>query len=362
MTLTGRTPTMASVDSLAEMERLALAVLPRDRWDFLAGGAGEETTLITNRSALQSVRIVPRVLSGVASADCTEELLGMPSAMPVAIAPMAFQQLFHPAGELAAARAAELAGIPFIASTMSSVPLEEITATGATTWFQLYWLRDRSRTAELVRRAEAAGCTGLVLTVDVPVMARRPRDDRNRFALPDTVHAANLPTVQECGTVAEHTALSIEPALGWSDVEWLRDRTELPIVLKGVLAAEDARIAADTGVDALVVSNHGGRQLDGAITPIDALPAIRKAVAGRCTLFVDSGIRSGLDVLRALALGAHAVLLGRPVLHGLAVGGELGVSHVLGLVRDELRSALLLAGCRDLAAARRLSTVRSAGQ
>ncbi|MFF7295673.1 alpha-hydroxy acid oxidase [Streptomyces sp. JL4002] len=332
----------------------ARRALDPEVWDFVAGGSGEELTMAANRSALDRIRLVPRVLSGTGACDTSAELPGGRAALPVAVAPMAYQRLLHPEGELATARAAAAAGVPFTLSTLSSVPVEEVTALGGVTWFQLYCQRDPEATAALVRRAEEAGCAALMVTVDVPVMGRRLRDLRNGFALPPGVAAAHLDPAgarraaeRRAGTcaVAEHTAESFARALGWDELARLRDLTGLPLIVKGILDPGDAAIAASVGADAVVVSNHGGRQLDGAVASADMLPAVREAVPPSCRLLLDSGIRGGTDVLKALALGADGVLLGRPVLWGLAADGEDGVARVLGLLEAELRSALELSGC-----------------
>jgi 4-hydroxymandelate oxidase len=348
---------------LADFEDAARARLPGDVWDHLAGGSGAETTLAANRAALDRLTVVPRVLTGAGEASTGARVLGLPCTMPVAVAPMAYQRLAHPDGEVALAAAAASAGVPYAASTMSSRPIEEIAATGATVWFQLYLLRDRALVTELLDRAEAAGCAAVMLTADVPVLARRLRDLRNSFALPAEVVAANLhgdpgdrshtATPGE-SAVAAYTDAVFEPALSWRDVEWLRERTRLPLVVKGILDPRDAARAVAAGVDAIVVSNHGGRQLDAAPPSVLALPAVVDAVAGRCEILMDSGVRGGTDLLRALALGASAVLVGRPLLWALAVDGERGARAALALLRDELRSALTLAGCADPAAAREL--------
>jgi 4-hydroxymandelate oxidase len=253
---------------------------------------------------------------------------------------------------------------------LSSCPIEAVASVGAPTWFQLYWLRDRGKVVDLVHRAEAAGCEALMVTVDVPIMGRRLRDVRNGFALPPSVTAAMLgagssSAAHEAGAggsaVAAHTGLAFEPALGWADLAWLRERTTLPLVLKGILDPRDAVRAVELGAEAVVVSNHGGRQLAGAVPSIVALPPVLDAVGGRCEVLLDSGIRTGTDILRVLACGASAVLLGRPVLWGLAVDGAAGVGLVLDLLRTELREAMLLAGCADLDAARVLTTVTLGG-
>jgi 4-hydroxymandelate oxidase len=354
--------------SIADVERAAAAVLPSAVRDFVAGGAGRETTLDANRAALDRVFVVPRVLRDVSTCDTGSTLLGCPVAQPVAVAPVAYQRLLHPDGETATARAAADAGVPFVASTLSSVPIEQIAAVGGTVWFQVYWLRDTAAVLDLVRRAEDAGCRAVVVTVDVPWMGRRLRDLRNGFALPADVRAANLDTSDTAhrkrsgaSAVAAHTSQTFSPALTWASIAALREHTRLPVVLKGVLAAEDARRAAGSGVDAVVVSNHGGRQLDGAVPSVDVLAEVVAAVDGRCEVLLDSGIRGGIDVLRALALGAAGVLAGRPMMWGLAAGGTDGARQVLDLFAAELRDAMGLAGCGTVAEARRLRTVRSAG-
>ncbi|WP_405164619.1 alpha-hydroxy-acid oxidizing protein [Nocardia sp. NBC_01499] len=351
---------MASIHSIADLGRSAEQQLPVHLWDFIAGGSGDELTLAANRAAFDAVHLVPRVLVDVAEPNCGTTLFGRELTMPVAVAPMAYQRLLHPDGELATARAAAAAGIPFTVTTLSTVAVEQITDTGADTWFQLYWLRDRALMLDLVHRAENAGCSALILTVDVPEMGRRLRDIRNGFALPADIRAVQLPEAAtslaqtrsaDASAVATHTSELFDPGLNWANLEWLRANTRLPIVLKGLLDPRDAALAVEHGVDAIVVSNHGGRQLDGAIPSIDALPDIRAAVGDHCTVLLDSGIRGGIDVLRALALGASAVLLGRPVLWGLAVGAETGVSATLSMLRAELHTAMRLTGCPDLVAA-----------
>ncbi|KES08693.1 alpha-hydroxy-acid oxidizing protein [Streptomyces coelicolor] len=354
----------APAHCLADFERAAASVLPADVRDFVAGGSGAEVTLDANRTALDRVFLVPRVLRDVSRCTADSTLLKRPVPMPVAVAPVAYQQLVHPDGERAAARAAKAAGVPFTASTLSSVPIEELTAIGGTVWFQLYRLRDAAQSLELVRRAEDAGCEAIMLTVDVPWMGRRLRDVRNRFALPSHVRAANISTGStahrrhaDSSAVAVHTGQAFSSATTWSSLAALRKQTRLPLLLKGVLAAEDAVRAVESGVDAVVVSNHGGRQLDGAVPSIDVLPEVAAAVNDGCEVLLDSGIRSGTDVLRALALGASGVLVGRPLIWGLAAAGEAGARRVLDLLADELRDALGLSGCDGVAAARQLRTL-----
>ncbi|NRQ31698.1 alpha-hydroxy-acid oxidizing protein [Nonomuraea sp. NN258] len=359
-----------TLSCLADYERAARRVLSAETWDFVAGGSGAESTLRANLAAFESVFVIPRALRDVAACSTASSLLGGQVSMPLAAAPIAYQRLLHPEGELATARAAKTAGIPFAVSTMSSVALEEVAAVGGTTWFQLYRLRDERRCLELVERAEAAGCRAIMVTVDMPWMGRRLRDVRNRFALPESVTAANLGgrsaahrrssgEVEAASAVAEHTALEFAPVT-WAWVDMLRGRTRLPLVLKGILDPEDARRAADLGIDGIVVSNHGGRQLDGAIPSVDVLPEIAAAVAGSCEILLDSGVRRGEDIVKALALGASAVLVGRPLMYGLAVGGEDGARDVLGLLAAEFRGALGLAGCDSPREARSLRTMSRA--
>jgi 4-hydroxymandelate oxidase len=347
---------------LADLERAARDVLPGEIWDFLAGGSGTEASLAANRAALERIFVVPRMLRDLAASTAEVELLGRRAALPMAVAPVAYQRLFHPEGELAVARAARDAGVPYTICTLSSVPLEEIAAAGGRPWFQLYWLRDGKRSLDLVRRAEDAGCKAIVFTVDVPWMGRRLRDVRNGFALPEWVTAANFDAgavahrrTRGVSAVADHTAREFAPAT-WESVEAVRAHTDLPVVLKGILAVEDARRAVDAGVAGIVVSNHGGRQLDGAVPGIEVLGEIVAAVSGACEVLLDGGIRSGEDVLKAVALGASAVLVGRPVMWGLAAAGQDGARQVFELLAVELRNAMGLAGCDSLSAVRGLST------
>ncbi len=345
--------------TLDDFEARARSVLTPEVWDFIAGGSGAEITLRANRQALDSVAVYPRMLGGQLR-DTATTLLATPSSMPVAVAPMAYQRLVHPAGEIAMAEAACQAGIPLMLSALSSYPVEEVARTGAAIWFQLYWLAERDRLEQLIGRAEAAGCTAMVVTLDVPIMGRRLRDVRNEFALPAHVVAANLNDgaasqahVPRAGqsAVAAHTAGLFGPSLSWSDLEWLRSRTSLPLAVKGILDPRDAARAVGIGADAVVVSNHGGRQLDGAPASVTALAGVVEAVGQQCEVLLDSGLRSGTDVLRALALGASGALIGRPLLWALAVGGAPGAAQALALLDIELRDSLILAGCADVAAA-----------
>ncbi|MEV4711457.1 alpha-hydroxy acid oxidase [Micromonospora sp. NPDC049374] len=351
---------------LADFAALARTVLPPHVWDYLDGGSGAEVTLGANRSALDRVGVLPRVLTGVTTPRLRTRLLGREYAMPVGVAPMAYQRLVHPDGEPALAAAARAADVPYLASILGSTPIEEVAATGAEVWFQLYWLRDRSLVADLLARVRAAGCRALVVTVDVPVLGRRLRDLRNTFRLPPELVPANLPggrdDLAHGGTPgvtpmsAQHDA-AFAPALSWADLRWLGERCDLPLVVKGILDPADAVRAVEVGAQAVVVSNHGGRQLDGVPASATMLPEVVAAVGDRCEVLLDSGIRGGVDVLRALAMGADGVLVGRPMLWALAVGGQPAASTALALLADELRDALALAGCADPATARGLRTV-----
>ncbi|MBM2619547.1 alpha-hydroxy-acid oxidizing protein [Actinoplanes sp. LDG1-06] len=323
--------------ALAERARAALDPV---HWDFFAGGAGEERTLRANEEAFSRRRIVPRVLRGVGDRDLSTELFGTRLSMPVLVAPTAFHRLAHPAGEVGTAGAVAASDTVMVVSMAATQPVEDITATGAAVWFQLYPQPDDEFQRHVVKRAEAAGCRALVVTVDSPVFGRRERDRRNGFDdLPDGYTCENMRDGE--GRVRE---IGFDPTLGWEHVHRLRASTGLPIVLKGVLHPADARLAVEHGVDGLIVSNHGGRQLDGAIATVDALPAIVRAVDGRIPVLVDGGVRRGADIAVALALGATAVLIGRPIIWGLAAGGPSGVRDVLEAFRDELDHVLTLAG------------------
>ncbi len=343
--------------NLHDYETAARAVLPQMIFDFVAGGTGDETTGRGNRAAFDRWRLLPRMLQGVAAASTATSILGHDIDLPVLIAPSSLHRLCHDEGERATARAARDAGTIYIMSTPASVALEEIVPVAGPWWFQLYVFRDRGLTRDLVARAAAAGATALVVTVDTPQLGRREADQRNHFALPPGVTMPNvqLPaprSAHETGASAQWltAAPAVEAALTWADLDWLASLSPLPVVPKGILHPDDAVAAVEHGAAAVIVSNHGGRQLDSAVATLDALPAVVEAVAGRADVLVDGGVRRGTDVVKALALGARAVLIGRPVLWGLAVGGEGGVRHVLELLRAELALDLLLCGLASPAA------------
>ena len=356
----GRRSSRASpIDGCAnvlDFETLARDRMERAFYDYYAGGAEDERTLAANRGAFADVFLRPRVLVDVSRIDTATSVLGTLVSMPVLIAPTAFHRLAHPDGELATARAAGAAQTLMVASTISTYSLEEIAgaATGPL-WYQLYVYKDRSLARSLIHRAGAAGYRALCLTVDTPLLGCRERDIRNKFALPaglciSNFEAVGLDAATMGGSFAAYAARQLDASLTWSSVEWLRSETKLPIILKGIIAAEDAARAAERGVDAIIVSNHGGRQLDGTEASLKALPRVVDAAAGRLEVFMDGGVRRGTDVLKALALGARAVLVGRPCLWGLAAAGEQGVARVLELLRQELMLAMALCGCPDVKA------------
>ncbi|MCO5998232.1 alpha-hydroxy acid oxidase [Actinoallomurus rhizosphaericola] len=336
--------------TLREYEAVARERLDPAHYDYFAGGAGDEVTLRANEAALARLALVPRILRGDARHELGVTVLGTDASMPVLVAPTAFHRLAAPDGERATVRAVAAADTIMIVSMAATVAVEDIAAEapGAKLWFQLYVQPDLAFTEAIVRRAEAAGCRALVVTVDSPARGRRERDDRNGFHdLPDGLYCENLRTGGSPGDVRP---IAMSPEISWEHIAWLRGVTDLPIVLKGVLHPEDARLAADAGVAGLIVSNHGGRQLDTTPATIDVLPEVVDAADGLPVL-MDGGIRRGTDVLKALALGASAVAIGRPVVWGLAAEGEQGVKGVLERIRDEVGEALIQCGCasvRDL--------------
>ena len=343
--------------TVGEFEPAARDRLGAMAWDYFRSGADAEYTLARNREAFAEYEIWPRVLVDVARRELATTLLGCAAASPILVAPTAYHRLAHPDGELGTARAAARAGTILVVSTLATTPLEEVAAASeAPKWFQLYVHRDRGLTRALVERAARSGYRALVVTVDTPLLGRRLGDERNHFALPAGLTMANLvdgaPAASDGSALANWFAERHDASLTWRDFEWLRSLSPLPLVLKGILRADDAERAVGCGAEAIIVSNHGGRQLDGAPATIDALSSVARAVAGRALVMMDGGVRSGGDVLKALALGAEAVLVGRPVLWGLAVAGEEGVAKVLALLAEELSRAMALAGCATVAALR----------
>ncbi len=356
--LGGETPSIPV--SIAELKRRAAEAMDEQAANYVFAGAGSEGTMDANREALRRRRIVPRMLRDVAERDLSTTVLGTAMPAPLMLAPIGVQKVVHPDGELATARAAATLGLPMIASTASAFTLEEIAEAGgdAPRWFQLYWPNDRALAASLVERAGAAGYGAIVLTVDTFVPGWKPRDLQqawlpflngvgvaNYFQDPVFRAALEKTPEEDVGAATGHfLGVQANPALSWDDLAWLREQTELPIVVKGIQHADDAREAVRRGLDGIVVSNHGGRQVDGAIGSLDALPAIAEATGDDLAILFDSGIRGGADAIKALALGADAVCLGRPYVWGLALEGQQGVETVLKMVLAELDLTMALCG------------------
>jgi isopentenyl diphosphate isomerase/L-lactate dehydrogenase-like FMN-dependent dehydrogenase len=351
--------------SAAQLQERARETMSAEAYGYVAGGAGSERTMQANLDAFERWRIVPRMLRDVSQRDLATSVLATAMPAPLMLAPVGVQSIVHPDAELAAARAAASLGLPFVLSTAASHSIEQVAdAMGESSrWYQLYWPRDRDLASSFVERAERAGYGAIVLTLDTWFLGWRPRDLANAY-LPflkgegvanyfsDPVFRAALdkPPEEDPGPAIGHWAYQFaNPTVTWADIEWLRGQTRLPIVLKGIVHAEDARRAVDAGVDGVLVSNHGGRQVDGSIGALDALPSIRAAVPGGLALLFDSGVRSGADVFKALALGADAVCIGRPYVWGLALDGQAGVEHVLRCLLAELDLTLALSGYTTLA-------------
>jgi isopentenyl diphosphate isomerase/L-lactate dehydrogenase-like FMN-dependent dehydrogenase len=333
--------------NVAEYERLAEELLDSGALAYFAGGAGDEWTLQENIAAFNRWVLRPRMLVDVGSVTTHTTVLGQNVSMPILVAPTALQRLAHPDAEAATARAAAAAGTIFCQSTVSSFSPGELAASApeGRRWFQLYWSRDRSFTGDLVAAAADAGFSAIVLTVDVPAAGRRERDLRVGFEVATDVPLPNLAGHFAGGDFQAAFNELVDPTVTWRDLEWLASLTKLPLVIKGILTSEDARLACEHGAAGVVVSNHGGRQLDGVAATLDALPEVVETCAGEATVLLDSGVRRGTDVVKALALGARAVLVGRAVLWGLVVDGEDGVRRVLELLRVEVELALTLLGC-----------------
>lgn len=347
--------------SLRDHELLAREHLSEHALAYFHGGAADELTVQANLEAWQQIRLLPRVLKPTAGGHTRTRLLNKVCPHPIMLAPVAYQRMAHPDGELATACAASAQGAGLILSTQASTPLEHVAQAIASDegrgplWFQLYVQHDRAFTLELVQRAEQAGYEALVLTVDAPCTGARDRERRAGFQLPPGIEAVNLRGMRpapsrnlQAGQSALFDGL-LHQAMSWHDVAWLREQTKLPILLKGILHEDDARQAAQLGVHGLIVSNHGGRTLDTAVSTAWALPRIVQAIDGQLPVLVDGGIRRGTDVLKAMALGASAVMIGRPYINGLANAGALGVAHVIRLLRDEFEIAMALTGCRTVA-------------
>lgn len=344
--------------NVLDFEAIAREHMTPSAYDYYAGGAEDEVTLGENRQAFRRIAIRPRVLAGTATVATRVDVLGVTLPFPIALAPTAFNRLGHPEGEIAAVRAAGKAGTLMCCSTIASSSIEDIAAAAtAPLWFQLYVYRDRNVTRDLVARAEASGCRAIVLTVDTPKLGRRERDMRGGFTLPKGIGIRNLERYgtpdalswSQSSSFTDYVHNLLDAGLTWEAVSWLRSITTLPVLIKGILTPEDASLALEHGASGIVVSNHGGRQLDGVMATIDALPAIASRVAGRVPILMDGGVRRGTDVFKAVALGASAVLIGRAYLWGLAADGEAGVSRVLEMLEHELTLTMALAGCPTIA-------------
>lgn len=340
--------------NLADYERLAAERLDPIAWAYIAGGAGDENTIRWNREALVRLQLSPRIMRGRPGGHTRVDILGHTYAHPILIAPVAYQKLAHPDGEYATAAAAAAQDAGFVLSMLASQTLESVAETaGPRRWLQLYMLAQREDTLDLVRRAEQAGYEALVLTVDAPVSGVRDRERRASFALPPGITAVNIAGYTPARPPETYTSLvfdhfvSLAPT--WSDIERLAGQTRLPLILKGVLHPDDAELAVNHGAAAIIVSNHGGRTLDTVPATIDVLPAVADRIAGRVPVLMDGGIRRGTDVFKAIASGATAILVGRPISYALAVAGAYGVAHVLKLLRDELEITMALSGCSTLA-------------
>jgi isopentenyl diphosphate isomerase/L-lactate dehydrogenase-like FMN-dependent dehydrogenase len=332
--------------------------LPREIFDYLDGGAGREVTQRANQRDLDSIALLPLVMRDVSSPDLGTRLLARPMPVPIGFSPTALHRLVHPEGEVASARAARAAQVPMTVSAMSSVAIEEVAERSGHDhlWLQTYLFKDRAIAPVLISRAEAAGCEAIVVTVGCPVMGYRDRNLRNRFVLPPGVSPAHFQRVGEVdhnNPLHSFSGAEIDPAATWKDIDRLRAGTRLPILVKGLMNPADVEPALDSGAAGVIVSNHGGRQLDTTASTIAALARISAALNGRGALLVDSGFRRGTDLLKALALGADAVLLGRPLLWALAVGGADAVAAAIDRLAAELRTSMQLAGCATLADLRR---------
>jgi isopentenyl diphosphate isomerase/L-lactate dehydrogenase-like FMN-dependent dehydrogenase len=361
----------ARAGTIGELREAARRRVPAVVFDYVDGAAGDEVTAARNLAELRRVELRPRVLADVSKVETATSVLGSPIALPLLGAPMGLTGLMHPSGEVALARALHAAGSIYVLAAMASCPLEEVAgAAGGPLWFQMYFWRDRGLVQELLRRARNAGMSVLVLTVDVPCAAVRDRDRRNGFSIPPrvtlralaggAVHPrwsaeflrqprirwGNLPDYgMTAAAFSAQTNRQFDPAATWEDVGWFREHWDGRLVVKGILRPEDARQAVRLGAEAVIVSNHGGRQLDGAPAAIRALPAVAEAVAGEAEVYFDSGIRRGVDIVRAIALGARACLAGRALAYGLGAAGEAGASRAIEILRDELCTALALTGC-----------------
>ncbi|CAA0395702.1 unnamed protein product [Arabidopsis thaliana] len=344
------------ITNVMEYEKIAKEKLPKMVYDYYASGAEDQWSLQENRNAFSRILFRPRILIDVSKIDVTTTVLGFNISMPIMIAPTAMQKMAHPDGELATARATSAAGTIMTLSSWATCSVEEVASTGpGIRFFQLYVYKDRNVVIQLVKQAEEAGFKAIALTVDTPRLGRRESDIKNRFALPRGLTLKNfegldlgkIDKTNDSG-LASYVAGQVDQSLSWKDIKWLQSITSLPILVKGVITAEDARIAVEYGAAGIIVSNHGARQLDYVPATIVALEEVVKAVEGRIPVFLDGGVRRGTDVFKALALGASGVFVGRPSLFSLAADGEAGVRKMLQMLRDEFELTMALSGCRSL--------------
>ncbi len=346
--MTNITDALHNIVSLDEFELQAKAVMSHMAYEYVASAAADEHSLRWNRERYASVMLKPRVLADVATVDMRCTLFGHTHPSPLLLAPTAYQRMSHDDGECATARGAGAAGTTFVVSTATTQPIQAIVANAtAPLWFQLYVQSDRTYTRDLVQMVEDAGCTALCVTVDTPTLGVRDRMIRAKFALPSHIETPHL---RDVSTTYRGVIMPDRISITWRDIEWLRSIARVPVLLKGILAAEDAELAIKSGADGIIVSNHGARNLDTVPATIDALPRVSRQVGGRVPVLVDGGVRRGTDIVKALALGAQAVLIGRPYVFGLAVGGAAGVTRVIDMLRMELELAMKLCGVSSLAA------------
>jgi L-lactate dehydrogenase (cytochrome) len=368
---------MSVVTSIEDLRILAKRRVPRMFYDYADSGSWTEGTYRANTTDFAKIKLRQRVAVDMRNRTLATEMIGQPVSMPVALAPTGLTGMQHADGEILAARAANKAGIPFTLSTMSICSLEDIAeATGQPFWFQLYVMRDREFAANLIDRAKKAGCSALVLTLDLQILGQRHKDIKNGLSAPPKPTVKNLINlatklrwcmgmlgtkrrtfgnivghakgVDDMSSLSSWTSEQFDPALNWDDVKWIKDRWGGKLILKGILDAEDAELALGSGADAIIVSNHGGRQLDGAMSSIEALPGIVQAVGSKIELHMDGGIRSGQDVIKAIALGAKGTYIGRAFLYGLGANGEEGVTAAIEIIRKELDITMALCGLRDI--------------
>lgn len=345
----------STIAALDDYMLLARDRMPEAVWEYIHSGSADDYSFQHNQSVYADIKLYSRVLQDLSHGNTQLDMLGRRYVHPIMLAPLAYQKMAHPEGEIGAAMAAAAQDTPYTLSTLASTRLEEVAdACQGEKWFQLYFQTSRARTLPLIRRAEEAGYCALIVTVDSPVNGLRNRLQRIGFAMPEGISAVNLEDLPESSLVDVPEGGSqifqglMSKAPTWQDIDWVKRQTSLPIIIKGILHPDDARLAKEHGADGIVVSNHGGRTLDTTPSPIEVLPQIRSTVGETYPILIDSGIRRGSDIFKALALGANATMIGRPVLYALATAGAMGVAHVIRLLRDELEVTMALAGCATI--------------